>query len=86
MDLRNSLAATFGVELPATVVYDHPTITALAAHISKLLSKLPKQVPLPTLPSCLCTQCAEPMLHMHSVTLHALKAFTVHLRALFTCV
>lgn len=51
VDLRNSLAATFGVELPATVVYDHPTITALAAFIAKLLAKLPKKARIACLPA-----------------------------------
>lgn len=38
VDLRNALANHFGVELPATVVYDYPTPAALAAHIAKLLA------------------------------------------------
>lgn len=70
MDLRNSLAATFGVELPATVVYDHPTITALAAFIAKLLAKLPKKARIACLPagfkaafSCLELSFAEARLH-----------------------
>jgi len=36
VELRNALAARFGVELPATVTLDHPTIDALAAYIAAL--------------------------------------------------
>ena len=46
VDLRNALAARFGVELPATAVYDHPTPAALAAQIAKLqAAKQPAQAP-----------------------------------------
>lgn len=38
VDLRNALANRFGVELPATVVYDYPTPAALSAQIAKLLA------------------------------------------------
>lgn len=44
VDLRNALASRFGVELPATAVYDYPTPAALAAQIAKLVAaKQPRE-------------------------------------------
>ena len=34
VELRNAVASQFGVELPATVTFDYPTIAALAGFIS----------------------------------------------------
>lgn len=34
VELRNALAARFGVELPPTVTLDHPTIAVLAQYIA----------------------------------------------------
>lgn len=34
LELRDSLSAKFGMELPATLTFDHPTASALAAHIA----------------------------------------------------
>jgi acyl carrier protein len=38
VELRNSLAGRFGVELPATVTLDYPSISALAAFIASLMA------------------------------------------------
>ena len=36
IDLRATLDRVFALDLPATVMFDHPTITALAKHIESL--------------------------------------------------
>ena len=38
VELRNAVMAQFEVDLPATTTFDHPTVTALAAHINSKLS------------------------------------------------
>ena len=34
MELRNALSQAFGIELSATVTFDHPTVVALAGHVA----------------------------------------------------
>ena len=36
IELRAALSSHFGLDLPATLMFDHPTIAALANHISSL--------------------------------------------------
>lgn len=38
VELRNNLASTFGLDLPATLTFDHPTLAAIAAHIHVQIS------------------------------------------------
>ena len=38
VELRNALSAAFGAELGPTVTFDHPTLSALAAHLASLPS------------------------------------------------
>ncbi|WP_341720663.1 SDR family NAD(P)-dependent oxidoreductase [Micromonospora sp. FIMYZ51] len=47
VELRNSLVAATGVQLSAAVVFDHPTLTALAGHIEGLLLRDVATVRLP---------------------------------------
>jgi acyl carrier protein len=37
LELRNRLEATLGVTLPATLVWNYPTVTAVAAHLEERL-------------------------------------------------
>lgn len=43
VELRNSLQSAFGLELPATVVFDHPSVANLASHIAALLAEQQEQ-------------------------------------------
>ncbi|UZK58708.1 acyl carrier protein [Streptomyces drozdowiczii] len=38
VDLRNKVMESTGVDLPATVVYDHPTFEALASYVDSLMN------------------------------------------------
>ena len=52
MELRNALSARFGLQLPATAVFDYPSVRALAGYIA---TGLP-------LPACSPARCALPPL------------------------
>ena len=38
VELRNAVSASFGVELPATITFDHPSPAALAQYIAARLA------------------------------------------------
>lgn len=40
MELSNVIATTLGVDLPSTLVFDYPSISALAEHVHRLLDDL----------------------------------------------
>ena len=47
VELRNDLAAAFDTELPATLIFDYPTIPALASFIASVTTRAPSSgVPL----------------------------------------
>ena len=44
MELRNAVSAKFGIELPATATFDHPTALALAAFVAARMNPSPAGV------------------------------------------
>ena len=52
IELRNAIASSFGVTLPATAAFDHPTLNHMAAHIvkSRQLQAAPVAIERPALP------------------------------------
>jgi hypothetical protein len=43
VELRNSLATAFSVDLPATVMFDYPTVDALAGFVAERVAPPPQQ-------------------------------------------
>ena len=37
VELRDALSAKYGADMPPTLTFDHPTITAIAAHLAMTL-------------------------------------------------
>ena len=53
LELRDSLSAKFGIELPVTLTFDHPTVMAIAVHIAAAAqppaqASMPSRAPHPT--------------------------------------
>lgn len=46
VELRNTLGSTFSLDLPATLVFDHPSISALAAFVAASLPQVSSMVSL----------------------------------------
>ena len=41
MELRNALGAQLGLELPPTLMFDYPSVAALAGHLASTLAAMP---------------------------------------------
>ncbi|MBX2796484.1 MAG: SDR family NAD(P)-dependent oxidoreductase, partial [Myxococcales bacterium] len=50
VELRNALVEAFGVSLPSTVVFDHPSVQALADVVVAELQQVPEEPETPSLP------------------------------------
>ena len=48
VELRNAVSAKFGVELPATVTFDYPTVAAMAGFLAASLAQLGPAAALPS--------------------------------------
>lgn len=37
VELRDALSAKYGPDMPPTLTFDHPTVSAIAAHLAEIL-------------------------------------------------
>ena len=51
VEFRNRLVIEYGVQLPNTLMFDHPTVASVAAYIAAEVTHRSQQIAIPTLGS-----------------------------------